>query len=138
MAHAATHPLPIPSHLTRHNQVGKQRRQTGDPVAELKDMTRFEPIPHSAPQQLAVPFSLFDPDASQTAEQQGQIVFHCVGDVGGVHGTATQEAISEAMEKQLDGAAAKDKPRFFYIVGDVVYFNGQQRLYSLPRGAFVF
>jgi len=130
MAHAATHPLPIPSHLTRHGKVGKTRRETGDPVAELKDMTRFEAIPHPAPQQLAVPLSVFDPDASQTAEREKKLVFHCVGDVGGVHGTATQDAISEAMEQQIRSAAEKDCPRFMYVVGDVVYFNGQQKLYK--------
>jgi len=130
MAHAVQHPLPIPSHLTRHGQVGKARRPTGDPVAALKDITRFEPIPHPAPQQLAVPFSVFDPQASQSAEDQGQLVFHCVGDVGGVNGTATQDAIATAMEEQLTSASEKNMPRFFYIVGDVVYYNGQQKLYK--------
>ncbi len=130
MAHAATHPLPIPSHLTRHGKVGKPRRETGDPVAGLKDMTRFEPVPNPAPQQLAVPLSVFDPDASLAAETEKRLVFHCVGDVGGVHGTATQEAIAEAMERQIRNAAEKDSPRFMYIVGDVVYFNGQQKLYK--------
>ncbi len=130
MAHAPLHVFPIPSHLTRHNSVGKKRRPTGDPVAELKQMTRFEIIPHPAPQHLAVPFSVFDPTASKAAEDHGQLVFHCVGDVGGVHGTATQDAIANAMEQQLEHAAAKDAPRFLYIAGDVVYFNGQQRLYK--------
>ena len=130
MAQAAHRPFPIPPHLTRHQKVGKPRRPTGDPVAELKDITRFEAIPHGAPQHLAVPFSVFDPAASQAAEDQGQLVFHCVGDVGGVHGTTTQEAIAEAMEQQLNEAASKAIPRFLYIVGDVVYFNGQQRLYK--------
>jgi hypothetical protein len=130
MAHAVQHPLPIPSHLTRHGLVGKARRPTGDPVSELKDITRFEPIPQSAPQQLAVPFSVFDPQASQSAEDQGQLVFHCVGDVGGVNGTATEEAIATAMEEQLTGASQKNIPRFLYIVGDVVYYNGLERLYK--------
>jgi hypothetical protein len=98
--------------------VGKPRRQVGDPVAELKDMTRFEPIPHPAPQRLTVPFSVFDPEASIAAENAKKLVFHFVGDVGGVNGTATQDAISEAMEDQLTSAAAKDCPRFLYIVGD--------------------
>jgi len=93
-------------------------------------MTRFEPIPHPAPSHLAVPLSVFDPEGSQAAEEQGQLVFHCVGDVGGVHGTATQEAIATAMENQLASVSETDKPRFFYIVGDVVYFDGQQRLYK--------
>jgi hypothetical protein len=130
MPQPVTHPLPIPSRLTRHNSVGKTRRQDGDPVAALKDMTRFEPIPHPAPQRLAVPFSVFDPDASVAAEDARKLVFHFVGDVGGVNGTATQDSIAEAMENQLKAGAAKDRPRFLYIVGDVVYFNGQQKLYK--------
>jgi hypothetical protein len=93
MSQPVTHPFPIPSHLTRHNSVGKPRRQDGDPVAALKEMIRFEPIPHPAPQRLAVPFSVFDPDASIAAEDANKLVFHFVGDVGGVNGTATQESI---------------------------------------------
>lgn len=121
---------PIPSHLTRDSAVGKVRRPFGDPVAALKQMTRFVPIPHPAPHQLAVPFNIFDPKASDAAQKAGKLVFHCVGDVGGIHGTATQEAIAVAMEDQLKAAADADRPRFFYILGDVVYFNGQQTLYK--------
>ena len=124
------HPAPIPSHLTRHNMVGKPRRPTGDPVAELKEITRFEPIPHPSPQQLVAPLSVFDPHASEAAESGGRLVFHCVGDVGGIHGTDTQEFVAEAMEEQITHAKANTVPAFLYIVGDVVYFNGQQRLYK--------
>ena len=127
---SATSLAPIPSHLTRNGMVGKRRRPTGDPVAELKQITRFEPIPHPAPQQLAVPFSVFDPQASEDAETAGKLVFHCVGDVGGVNGTATQEAVATAMEEQLSSADKNAVPAFLYIVGDVVYYNGQQRLYK--------
>jgi hypothetical protein len=129
-AHTGHHPLPIAPRLTRHHAVGKQRRPVGDPVAAQKDTARFEPIPRPAPQQLAVPFSIFDPKASQAAQDSGKLVFHCVGDVGGVNGTATQEAVAVAMEDQLKAAADDAKPRFFYILGDVVYYNGQQRLYK--------
>ena len=124
------HVQPIPSHLTRHNKVGKTRRALGNPVAELKEMTRFQPIPQPAPRQLSAPLDVFDPKASAAAQKAGKLVFHCVGDVGGIHGTATQEAIGVAMEDQLKAASNGDHPRFFYILGDVVYFNGQQRLYK--------
>lgn len=124
------HPQPIPPHLVRHNAVGKQRRPDGDPVAPLKDMTRFEPIPGNAPQQLAAAFDVFDPAASAAAQKAGKLVFHCVGDVGGVNGTATQDFVAAAMEDQLKSAPANATPAFFYILGDVVYYNGQQRLYK--------
>src|SRR6266851_2539263 len=124
------HTHPIASHMTRHAAVGKPRRPDGDPVAALKDMTRFVKIPDTPPVNLSAPFKIFDPKASHAAEEAGRLVFHCVGDTGGIHGTATQEAIAEAMENQLDTAPAGAKPAFFYNLGDVVYFNGQTRLYK--------
>ena len=124
------HTEPIPSFLTRHAAVGKTRRPTGDPVADLKQMTRFTPVPKPAPSHLSVPLAVFDPKASHDAEQAGKLVFHAVGDTGGIHGTATQEAIAEAMEAQLTSAAVGEKPAFLYNLGDVVYFNGQSRLYK--------
>jgi hypothetical protein len=121
---------PIPTRLTRHDQVGKPRRMVGNPVAELKDNTRFEPIPQAAPQQLSVPFDVFDPKASDAALKAGKLVFHSVGDVGGVNGTATEDSIAQAMEQQLGSADAESRPAFLYLLGDIVYFNGQQRLYK--------
>lgn len=121
---------PIAPHITRHGAVGKQRRPDGDPVAALKEMTRFEPVPLAPPPNLTVPLTLFDPVAASVAERAGKLIFHCVGDTGGINGTATQEAIAEAMEEQHTAAAAGDKPSFFYNLGDVVYFNGQTRLYK--------
>ncbi len=124
------HTHPIPPHLTRHAAVGKPRRAFGNPVSPLKDMTRFEPIPQPAPGNLAVPFNIFDPKASAAAENAGKLVFHCVGDTGGIHGVATQEAIAVAMENQIKNAAEGDVPAFFYNLGDVIYFNGQSTLYK--------
>jgi hypothetical protein len=121
---------PIAPHLTRHNAVGKPRRAYGDPVAPLKEMTRFIPNPAGAPRQLAAALRIFDPCANQEATDAGKLVFHCVGDVGGVNGTATQELVAEAMENQIKSASATDFPRFLYILGDVVYYNGEQRLYK--------
>jgi hypothetical protein len=124
------HPHPIPSHLTRHGAVGKKRRPYGDPVSDLKEMTRFEAIPRPAPGNLSVALSVFDPRASKAASDAGKLVFHCVGDTGGIHGTATQEAIATEMENQLKTAGEGDQARFFYHLGDVIYFNGQSTLYK--------
>ena len=96
----------IPSDLTRWNAVGKPRRVVGDPVAVLKQNTRFIPVPQAPPALLKVPFSLFDPAASAAATAAGKLVFHCVGDTGGSHGTATEEAIATGMEEQITTAAA--------------------------------
>jgi hypothetical protein len=126
----AKHTESIPSDLTRHNAVGKTRRPVGDPVSVLKQSTRFIPVPQSAPALLKVPFSLFDPAASAAATAAGKLVFHCVGDTGGIHGTATEEAIAEAMEQQIKAAAEGSAASFYYNLGDVIYFNGQSTLYK--------
>ncbi len=120
----------IAPHLTRHKAVGKPRRAVGDPVATLKEYTRFIPIPNAAPNQLAASLDIFDPAAAKAARTAGKLVFHCVGDIGGVNGTATEEAIATAMENQIKSTAPADVPRFHYVLGDVIYFNGQQTLYK--------
>ncbi len=121
---------PIATHLTRHAAVGKPRRLIGNPVSDLKDNTRFIPIPTTAPAKLSAPFNIFDPQANDAAVTVGKLVFHCVGDTGGIHGTATQEAIAAEMENQISQAAEGEKPAFFYNLGDVIYFNGQSTLYK--------
>ena len=129
--HTASVPaVSIPSDLTRLNAVGKMRRPVGDPVSTLKQNTRFIQVPETPPALLKVPFSLFDPAASSAATSAGKLVFHCVGDTGGVHGTATEEAVAEGMEQQIKTAAAGSAASFFYNLGDVIYFNGQSTLYK--------
>jgi hypothetical protein len=103
----------IPSFLTRTDAVGKTRRPVGDPVSTLKQITRFIAVPQSPPALLKVPFSLFDPVASTAATAAGKLVFHCVGDTGGVHGTAMEEAIAAGMEQQIKAAAKGSAASFF-------------------------
>jgi hypothetical protein len=124
------HAHTIPPFDTRHNLVGKPPREVGDPVAVLKEMTRFVPVPVPAPAHLSVPLSIFDPHKSTAAEKAGKLVFHCVGDSGGINGTATQESVANAMEEQRGEAADHAQPAFCYHLGDVVYFNGLSRLYK--------
>ena len=125
---------PIVPHIVRtdvtQKGICKVRRQTGDPVAALKQMTRFTPVPQPAPNNLVVPLNVLDSAASQAAVQAGTLVFHCVGDTGGIHGTATQEAVAVAMENQINAAADGLKPAFFFHLGDVICFNGQSTLYK--------
>ena len=103
-------PLIVRIYVT-HKGIGKLRRQTGDPVAALKQMTRFIPVPQPAPNNLVVPLDVLDSAASQAAAKAGKLAFHCVGDTGGIHGTATQEAVALAMENQINAAADGAKRR---------------------------
>jgi hypothetical protein len=65
--------------------------------------------------------------AAAAIEQAGKLVFHAVGDSGGIKQPEFQENVAAAMER--DFAALNPAPSFFYHLGDVVYFYGQRALY---------
>jgi hypothetical protein len=115
------------------SRFNKQRRPFGDPVADEKGSPRFIPPPFTNLQNLNLPLDvvLRDQAEEERIRQAGRLVFHCVGDTGGIHGTAAQEAIAHAMETQIQSAPAPDRPTFFYHLGDVVYFNGLRHLYGV-------
>ena len=59
-----------------------------------------------------------------------KLVFHTVGDTGGVRdGAAQQTLIAEAMEGDFSGDAS-GHPAFFYHLGDVVYYNSEPDNYQ--------
>ncbi|MGA2581953.1 MAG: metallophosphoesterase [Tepidisphaeraceae bacterium] len=60
-----------------------------------------------------------------------KIVFHTVGDTGGVRDGAAQETlIAEAMEADFSSNNG-NSPAFFYHLGDVVYYNGDAEDYPV-------
>jgi Calcineurin-like phosphoesterase len=71
-------------------------------------------------------------DGVAEMEAAAKLVFHAVGDTGGGggQGSVAQEAIAHHLAKQCQGGAPPDRPRFFYILGDVIYFNGEREHYE--------
>lgn len=110
------------------NKVSKTRRPFGDPVSDPKPTSNFIEIPAdqiTKPADLSLSLdSVLSAADIKSINKAGKIVFHVVGDSGGVNGTETQEALAEQMENQIKNAADGAKPAFMYHVGDVVYFNG--------------
>lgn len=95
-----------------------------------KQYPRFIPIPVSQPVNCTLPLSaILGADKINAIGASGQIVFHAVGDTGGINGTDAQEAIAEAMEAQFQDQKSV-APSFFYHLGDVIYYNGQSSLYE--------
>jgi Calcineurin-like phosphoesterase len=121
---------PVAPNRATHGTIGKVRRGPDDPVAAPKDTLPYEPPPPTNLTNLLLPFEVVNPTVSAAAQSANKLVFHCVGDTGGIHGTATQEAIAKAMEDQFSKVAAGEKPAFFYNLGDVIYFNGQSQNYT--------
>ncbi len=101
----------------------KPRRPLGEPVSPPAAAPYLEPVPVPPPAHLELPLSTVLPDIDDAASKIGRLVFHCVGDTGGVAGTEMEGAVAAAMEAQV--TAAKDgTPSFLYHLGDVVYYNG--------------
>jgi hypothetical protein len=68
------------------------------------------------------------PGIGKQAAKHGRIVFHTVGDTGGVKNPDYQRAVAAAMKGDLNQAEAT-RPAFFYHLGDVVYYNGEHDQY---------
>jgi hypothetical protein len=125
------HTRPLPPNSPTAGKIGKTRPAMGDPLAAPKEPLPFEAPPALTRNFLTLPLEVVAPDAAQTAQAKEKLVFHSVGDTGGVHGTSSQDAIAAAMEAQIHNAKTdEDRPAFFFHLGDVIYFNGQSENYT--------
>jgi hypothetical protein len=61
--------------------------------------------------------------------ENGQIMFHSVGDTGSTKGPATIQEVADKMCEDMQEADPADVPAFFYHLGDVVYDFGQDDYY---------
>jgi hypothetical protein len=120
----------IPNATPNANRFSKTRRPFLEPISSPKNNPHFEKPPITNNVNLTLPLRVILPDAAAAATAAGKLVFHVIGDSGGIHGDDVQVAVAEAMEDQIKTAAPADKPAFLYHVGDVVYFNGQSELYG--------
>jgi hypothetical protein len=64
-------------------------------------------------------------EAMATISNSETIVFHSVGDTGGVNTPTQIENVANYMEKDFSGADMTAHPSFFYHLGDVVYYDGE-------------
>lgn len=86
---------------------------------------KFQPLPDPlAPPPFHYDLETALPGITAQAATAGKLVFHTVGDTGGIKSPDYQAHVAAAMKGDLNlpvGAA----PSFFYHLGDVVYYNGQ-------------
>jgi len=63
--------------------------------------------------------------------QAGKIVFHMVGDTGAAKttGPITEANVADMMVKDFDTPVAADRPSFFFHLGDVIYYFGEEQYY---------
>src|SRR5207302_6031238 len=66
---------------------------------------------------------------SRAIQEAGQIAFHMVGDTGGFHGRGAQQNVADQMTRQIHDCDLAEQPSFFYHLGDIVYFRGEEAHY---------
>jgi len=78
----------------------------------------------SAPYHLTLD-SVIGADAMQRIITSGNLVFHTVGDTGGVNETTDQENVASYLEKDFAATPSASDPAFIYHLGDVIYYEGE-------------
>jgi hypothetical protein len=74
--------------------------------------------------------TIIDDATLKTIAQSGQLVFHAVGDTGGVQTSTYIDGVTRFMECDFSHAdKPADRPSFFYHLGDVVYYDGESANY---------
>src|SRR5271165_3453448 len=89
--HHVLRSTPIAPHAGRGlpgtgSRFGKAAIPPGDPVAAPKPSPRYIPPPITNLTNLTLPLDLVIPDEAKAATDAGVLVFHSVGDTGGIHG----------------------------------------------------
>jgi predicted MPP superfamily phosphohydrolase len=56
-----------------------------------------------------------------------KMVFQTAGDTGGIKDPKPQHIVSKKMEEQFTSKKKEDNPLFFYHLGDVAYFYGEEK-----------
>lgn len=87
------------------------------------------PAPTGAPPYHLELAHILPPDEIKAITDTGRLVFHIVGDTGGVKTPVPQENVARQMELDCNTAAPDHRPAFFYHLGDVVYFYGEAQEY---------
>ncbi len=113
------HLIPNPPPPRDASRFAKTRRPFLDPISFPKNNPHFEKPPITNNVNLTLPLRVIIPDAAAAAQQAGKLLFHVIGDSGGIHGDDVQGKVAEAMEGQIKSAQGADKPAFLYHVGDV-------------------
>ena len=124
---AKTHPPVLHQGMSRPRPPkGRSQAHPGThPLSALTHRTqRFQPLPSplgEPPYHFELETAL--PGIVAKAAKHGKLVFHVVGDTGGIKDPHFQRDVAAAMKGDL--LLGEDAPSFFYHLGDVIYYNGQ-------------
>lgn len=100
-----------------------------DSGIQTTPVTEAIPAPWKNPPVMALA-DVLGTSVVQQIQVSGEIVFHSVGDTGGVKEPSHQFAVADALSADLTGKNyGSGRPAFLFHLGDVVYYFGQERYY---------
>jgi predicted phosphodiesterase len=73
--------------------------------------------------------AILDPGTIKSINENEKLVFHSVGDTGGVNTPSYIEAVTRFMECDFMYTQPPNRPSLFYHLGDVVYYDGESANY---------
>jgi hypothetical protein len=105
-------------------------------IDELNREHKIAPLPFPQPRGLPEPrlalaavLGQGGAAAVQRIEQSGQLVFHAVGDTGNTRGPENQNLVADKLVSDFSDEEAKERPSFFFHLGDVIYSFGEPQYY---------
>src|SRR5436305_6915560 len=99
-------------------------------VPELHPTVKFQPLPKpTGPTPYHLSLEQVIPDKVPAIKEAGRLVFHIAGDTGGVKVPQDQRIVAMHMVTDYEGTDTATQPAFFYHLGDVVYYNGEDSKY---------
>jgi hypothetical protein len=129
------------SRLPELKQIAEDVRKLNDSVARQTDSFHelttqvqtlaIQPLP--APSGKA-PFRLpldrvVKATTIQAIKESGKLVFHVAGNTGGVKRPEPQILVANAMSRQCQMGDPAERPAFLYLLGNIVYYNGEASEY---------
>lgn len=124
--------MPVPTPSPTGHRFGRPRRLTTDPPASMSPgANTFAPLPSPPgpyPYHLDLQ-SVIGADAVAAITKAGVLDFHTMGDTGGIKNPVPQENVAAAIEGDLGGSGDGFDPAFLYVLGDCIYFNGEEANY---------
>ncbi len=100
-------------------------KQEIDADTAAKGLEQLEPFPAARSTTPVDLSSVIGANLVQKIQTAEKITFHTVGDTGGIHNPEFQFAVADAMADDLGSSGAA----FWYHLGDVVYYFGQEEYY---------
>jgi predicted phosphodiesterase len=89
------------------------------------------PLPSGSPPYHLKLDEVLSTELMDNIKNAGRIIFHSVGDTGGIGFEVPQHIVEMHMEDDFDATNSQSSPAFFYHLGDVVYYYGEADNYSM-------